>query len=657
MSFLLGCEQVELEFPTAKIFNSLTIGINDGDRIGIVGANGHGKSSLLSLLAGKCEPDSGRVIKTKGVRVGILQQRDHLDDEASVRDAVVGSCPEYEWASNAKIREILAALLEGVSLDAAVRTLSGGQRRRVDLARVLIGDWDVLMLDEPTNHLDMVAISWLAKHLNNRWNKKSGALLVVTHDRWFLDEVCQAMWEVHDGGIILFEGGYSAYVQKRIERDRQAQVALTKHNNALRRELAWLARGAKARSTKPKFRVQAAQELIADVPQLREGIMLHRSAITRLGKKVIHARNASFNLDGKEIIKPLEFNIGPNDRIAILGANGAGKSTLLRLLCGQLKPTRGRIEIGETVKFAILSQELKELDNYEQDFVRELITRNKTRYRLVDGREVTPSQLLQELGFSADQLNCKVKNLSGGQRRRLQLMLILLDRPNVLILDEPGNDLDTDMLAQVETILDSWPSTLLLVSHDRYLVERVSDNQYALIDGQLVHMPRGVEQYLEHVFNGAGKQNQNFNKVGGTKKAMGLGGASSVQGTAQNSPQGQTPQGKSQQSQLPQGQAQQGQPSQGQPKLGQAQQGQARQNEPQLTQKRIYEAKKQRCSIERKMSTMRSKIESANQELLEIEGSDYESLAKQQQHIDGLKVQLNALEEEWFKLEELLSYC
>ncbi len=604
MAFLLGCENVKLEFPTALIFESLTLGVNSGERIGIVGRNGDGKSSLLSLLAGVYEPDAGRVIRTSGVRVGMLEQRDHLDDESSVKSAVVGDRPEYEWASSSKIREVMSALLGDINMEAEIKTLSGGQRRRVDLARVLIGDWDVLMLDEPTNHLDMPAIYWLANHLKNRWNANSGALLVVTHDRWFLDEVCLDMWEVHDGIVTPFEGGYSAYIQKRVERDRQAQVAITKHNNALRRELAWLARGPKARGTKPKFRVDAAKELIADVPELREGITLHRSEITRLGKKVIHVRNARVSRGGKQVIKPLEWNIGAGERIAILGANGAGKSTLLQLLTGELAPSGGRVEIGETVKFAILSQDLKELNGFEDDFVRELITKNKTRYRLVDGREVTPSQLLQELGFSADQLNCQVKNLSGGQRRRLQLMLILLDRPNVLILDEPGNDLDTDMLAQVESILDSWPGTMLLVSHDRYLVERVSDNQYALIDGEIIHMPRGVDQYLELVFSSKDSAQNNSNKNGLFASGS----------EAQNS-----------------------------------------KSENGISQKEIREAKKKRSSVERKMSTLRSKIEKAKAELLEIDGTDYEALGKQQAKIDEYKRELCEHEDAWFELEDFLS--
>ena len=601
MAFLLGCEQVKLEFPTALIFESLTLGVNSGERIGVVGRNGDGKSSLLSLLSGRCEVDSGRVIKTGGVSVGVLEQRDHLNDDKSVKEVVIGEIPEYEWASNPKIREILSALLADIKMDAKIKTLSGGQRRRADLARVLIGDWDVLMLDEPTNHLDMPAIYWLANHLQKRWNPNDGALLVVTHDRWFLDEVCLSMWEVHDGIVTPFEGGYSAYIQMRLERDRQTQVAITKHNNALRRELAWLARGAKARSTKPKFRVDAAMELISDVPQLREGIKLHRSAITRLGKKVIHVRNASVSIDSKQIIKPLEFNIGASDRIAILGANGAGKSTLLHLLTGKLKPSSGRVEIGETVKFAILSQDLKELSGFEDDFVRELVTRNKTRYKLVDGREVTPSQLLQELGFSPDQLNCKVRNLSGGQRRRLQLMLILLDRPNVLILDEPGNDLDTDMLAQVESILDSWPSTLLLVSHDRYLVERVSDNQYALLDGELVHMPRGIDQYLEYVFKNNETKSDKNNLF-------------STNSSKQEQEQ----------------------------KSG-------------ISQKEIRDAKKKRSSVERKMSTIRSKIEQEKSELLKIDGTDYEALYAQQKKIDELISNLDELEMQWLELEEFLS--
>ena len=598
MAHLLGCEKVRLEFPTAKIFDDLTIGVNSGDRIGIVGRNGDGKSSLLAVLSGAYEPDAGNVVCGNNVTVGFLEQHDHISDDETVGHAIVGDRAEYEWAADAETRSIIAELVGDISWDAQMGTLSGGQRRRVDLARVLIGDFDVLMLDEPTNHLDVGAIHWLAEHLKRRWRPGEGALLVITHDRWFLDEVCLDMWEVHDRIITPFEGGYSAYIQQRVERDRQNAVAAAKRKNILRKELAWLARQPQARATKPKFRRDAALELIADEPPVRKTIELRRSAMSRLGKKVINLKGAGVSFGENEVLKPIEWNVGAGDRIGILGANGAGKTTLLRLMCGELAPTKGRVEMGQTVKLAVLDQQLSQLREIETDLVRVVISRYKTRYELDDGREVSPGQLLQELGFEAAQLNCPVKDLSGGQRRRLQLCLILLDRPNVLVLDEPGNDLDTDMLTQVENLLDSWPGTLILVSHDRYLTERVTDDQYAIIDGVVRHMPRGVDQYLEEL---------------AASKAHGAQGVQAAQ--AQQS----------------------------------ATQGEG------LSQKELRELKKQRSSTERKMGTARSKLAKAQEELQQIDGFDYVALGEQQAKIDGLKAELEALEDLWLELEETLS--
>lgn len=596
MAYLLGCENIQLEYPTARLFDSLTLGVNSGDRIGIVGRNGDGKSTLLKLLAGVAEPDDGRVVRTGNVTVGMLSQRDSLDDGDTVGHAIVGDRPEYEWAGDARVRAILSELVSDLEWDAKIGTLSGGQRRRVDLARVLIGDYDVLMMDEPTNHLDIEGIHWLAEHLKSRWRDSEGALLLVTHDRWFLDEVCLDMWEVHDRIVTPFEGGYSAYIMQRVERQRQARVAEAKRKNILRRELAWLARGAPARSTKPRFRVEAAEALIADEPPLRKKVELRRTAMSRLGKKVIHIRDASVELDGKKIIKPLEWNIGAGERIAILGANGAGKTTLLKLIEGKLHPTHGRVEIGQTVKFAVLTQQLSELEDLGDDRVREVCNRHKIYVEMADGKTMSPMQLLEELGFEADQLSCPVRDLSGGQKRRLQLMLILLDRPNVLILDEPGNDLDTDMLAQLETLLDSWPGTLLIVSHDRYLVERVTDDQYALIDGELIHMPRGVDGYLEEV----------------ERRRRAEPGQTSMPGTSQRTD-----------ATIP-------------------------------LQRELRELKKKRASVERKMGTIRSKLERARAELLEMDGTDYVALGEQQAKISQLQNELSALEDAWLEYSEQL---
>ena len=596
MAYLLGCENIQLEYPTARLFDSLTLGVSSGDRIGIVGRNGDGKSTLLKLLAGEATPDDGRVVRTGSVTVGMLAQKDALDDDGTVGHAIVGDRPEYEWAGDARVRTILAHLVSDLDWNAKIGTLSGGQRRRVDLARVLIGDYDVLMMDEPTNHLDIEGIHWLAEHLKTRWRDNEGALLLVTHDRWFLDEVCLNMWEVHDRIVTPFEGGYSAYIMQRVERQRQARVAEAKRKNILRRELAWLARGAPARSTKPRFRVEAAEALIADEPPLRKKVELRRTAMSRLGKKVIHVRDASVELGGKEVIKPLEWNIGAGERIAILGANGAGKTTLLKLLEGKVHPDHGRVEIGQTVKFAVLTQQLDELEGLGDDRVREVCNRHKIYVEMADGKTMSPMQLLEELGFEADQLSCPVRDLSGGQKRRLQLMLIRLDRPNVLILDEPGNDLDTDMLAQLETLLDSWPGTLLIVSHDRYLVERVTDDQYALIDGELVHMPRGVDGYLEEL-----ERREQASQATAPAPSTSVSSGKAVP-----------------------------------------------------VQRELRELRKKRTSTERKMGSVRSKLERAREELLEMDGTDYVALGEQQAKISQLESELSTLEDVWLDYSEQL---
>lgn len=609
MAFLLGCEKARVEFPTKTVFEDVSLGLDEGDRIGVVGKNGDGKSTLLSLLAGIIEPDEGRVIRTRGVRVGVLGQADVLSDDDTVEHAVVGDTPEYEWAGDARVRDIISGLAADIPWQGRVGDLSGGQRRRVDLARLLIGDWDVLMLDEPTNHLDMRAITWLAHHLKARWKHGTGALLVVTHDRWFLDEVCLSMWEVHDRTIDPFEGGFSAYIQQRVERDRQAQVAEQRRQNQLRRELAWLARGAQARSTKPKFRIDAARELIADVPPLRNTLELKRMAVARLGKQVVDLTDVSVRLGGKTVLDDVSWIIGPGDRFGIVGENGAGKTTLLRVIEGALAPSAGRVKIGKTVKFAVLSQHLDNLVKLGSDRVREVIGRYSRRVML-DGKEATPAQLLERLGFTRDDLNEPVCDLSGGQKRRLALMLILLDEPNVLILDEPGNDLDTDMLAQVEDLLDGWPGTLLLVTHDRYLMERVTDNQYALINGKIRHLPRGVDEYLE--------------LVGRTTDERG-GVVASSSGKASASKQTST--------------------SVDEQATGAASK---------LSGGEIRAFRKSMASAERKMDTLRGKIDGIHQAMTEVDPSDYVKLGDMQKEIKQIETQIEALEEEWMEAAEAL---
>ncbi|MBE6472915.1 MAG: ABC-F family ATP-binding cassette domain-containing protein [Coriobacteriaceae bacterium] len=596
MAFLLGCEKAGVDFPSEMVFDEISLGVDTGDRIGIVGRNGDGKSTLLGLLSGAVEPDRGRVIRTNGVSVGVLAQNDALDPESTVGHAIVGDRPEYEWAGDARIRSIIAGIAGDIPWDAAVATLSGGQRRRVDLARLLVGDDDVLMLDEPTNHLDVRAITWLARHLNERWREGQGALLVVTHDRWFLDEVCSSMWEVHDGRIEPFEGGFSAYIMQRVERERVARVTEERRQNKLRRELAWLSRGAQARSTKQKFRIKAAQELIADVPPLRNELELKRMAITRLGKQVVDLKNVSVLYD-KWVLQDVEWLIGPGDRIGIIGENGAGKTTLLKVIQGKLRPTKGYVKIGKTVKFAVLSQHLDELNAMGDDRVRQVVGRFGHAIML-DGRDQTPKQLLERLGFSNADLNEPVRDLSGGQKRRLALMLILLEEPNVLILDEPGNDLDVDMLAAVEDLLDGWPGTLLLVTHDRYLMERVTDNQYAIIDGHVRHLPGGVDEYV---------------RIMEERGSAGEGAC-----PAPASPSASAP------------------------------------SDGGMSNQELRALKKTLQSTERKMKTLGTKIEGAKARLLEADPTDFVALGEVQAEIDDLQAQLDELELVWLETADAL---
>jgi ABC transport system ATP-binding/permease protein len=497
VAHLLGAENLRLEYPTRVVFDGVSLGVDEGDRIGVVGRNGDGKSTLLGLLAQRIEPDAGRVTHRRGLTVGYLDQRDDLPEGETVGHIVVGDRAEHEWAGDAKIRDVIGGLVADIDWDATAEDLSGGQRRRVALARLLVGDWDVLFLDEPTNHLDVEGIAWLADHINGRWPKNAGGLVVVTHDRWFLDAISTSTWEVHDGVVEPFEGGYAAYILQRVERDRQAAAIESRRQNLARKELAWLRRGAPARTSKPKFRIDAANALIDDVPPVRDSVALSQMATARLGKDVVDLLDAGVAYEGAEAptIEHVEWRIAPGERTGVLGPNGAGKSTLLGLVSGRVQATSGRVKTGKTVQVAVLDQQLADLAPFAEDRVREVVARKKTSY-VADGKEMTPSQLLERLGFTSAQLSTPVKDLSGGQKRRLQLMLILLDEPNVLILDEPTNDLDTDMLAAMEDLLDTWPGTLLVVSHDRYLLERVTDQQYAVLGGRFRHLPGGVDEYM-----------------------------------------------------------------------------------------------------------------------------------------------------------------
>lgn len=715
----LGLEHVSLAFATKNIFTDVTQGVFEGDRIGIVGKNGDGKSTLLHLFKGTQEPDSGRVTMRNGLTFGMLDQRDPLDDNATVREAALEGREDYEWAAETRSREIVEALLGGISLDAKIGSLSGGQRRRADLARLLLKDWDILALDEPTNHLDVVTIHWLAEHLKNRWPSGQGALLLVTHDRWFLDEVCESMWEVHDGVIDPFEGGYSAYMLQRVERDRQADVRETKRRNLARKELAWLTRGARARSTKQKFHVKAARELIADVPPVRNTLELKQMATSRLGKQVVdfidvtqifehaqgeadidpdvaemeasasrvdvvpamyaepqahgsvevavddltdprlvdagvpEARQAAqaarqaeeeshesgddadastpevtsaaqkVTVTGRKILDDVTWLIGPGDRFGIVGANGAGKSTLLKILDGTITPTAGHVNIGKTVKFAVLSQRLDELEKLGKYKIKEVLSRYKPSY-IVDGKETTPGQMMERLGFESAQLMTPIKDLSGGQKRRMQLLLILLDEPNVLIMDEPGNDLDTDMLAVMEDLLDTWPGTLIVVSHDRYLLERVTDQQFALIGGKIRHLPGGVQDYLdmtEAIKNGKDPfADEKSGKAGKASKGGNDAASASVVGDSSSV----------------------------------SADGDSAAAAPKLTGKAFHEASKRVAAIERKLAKLEEQKADLEAQMAAYDPSDYEGLGKLNEQLQSVTDESESLEMEWMELSEQL---
>jgi ATP-binding cassette subfamily F protein uup len=508
LAHLLGAENISVSFATRTVLDSVSLGLNQGDRIGMVGRNGDGKSTLMRLLAQRTTPDEGRVTKRGDVNIGYLDQQDVLNGDLPVGEAIVGDQADHEWASNPRIREIMGGLVGDVDWHAKVSLLSGGQRRRVALAKLLIEDHDVIMLDEPTNHLDVEGVAWLARHLKERWRPTEGAFLVVTHDRWFLDEVCTRTWEIHDGIVDPFDGGYAAYVLARAERDRMNAVVESKRQQLVKKELAWLRRGAPARTAKPKFRIEAANELISDVPEPRDTVALNKVATARLGKDVLDLEHISYtpppregveakNDGGRPLFDNITLRLAPGERLGLVGVNGAGKTTLLRLLNGEIEPDSGKVKRGKTVKTAILTQEVRELDDVSDLRVIEVIQRERQVFN-VGGKEVSAGQLVEQLGFNKEKQWTPVRDLSGGERRRLQLLRLLVGEPNVLMLDEPTNDLDTDTLAAVEDVLDGWPGTLVVVSHDRYLLERVTDHQMALLgDGKLRGLPGGVDQYLE----------------------------------------------------------------------------------------------------------------------------------------------------------------
>jgi ATPase subunit of ABC transporter with duplicated ATPase domains len=497
---LINASHISKSFGTRTLLDDVNIGLGEGDVIGVVGRNGDGKTTLLQILTGVLDPDAGRVTHTGAVSVGYLHQADDFSAMSTVRDVIVRGEPDHVWASDAAARGIVEHLLAEVDLDAPVESLSGGERRRTALVALMLAGHDLLVLDEPTNHLDVEAVSWLAEHLR-ALQARGEAMLVVSHDRWFLDAICTRIWEVHDGRVDAYDGGYAAYVLARAERARQAAGMAARRKNLLTKELAWLRRGAPARTSKPKFRIDAATTLIENEPPPRDRFELERFSLSRLGKDVFDLVDVDLAVgDGDQrrvLLADLSWSIGPGDRIGLVGVNGSGKTSLLRLLTGDLKPVAGKVKQGKTLNIGHLSQAVAELDGSER--VLDAVSRIKNAVQLASGKETSTSSLLEDFGFTGDKLTTRLDDLSGGERRRLQFLRLLLLEPNVLLLDEPTNDLDIDTLTVIEDYLDSWPGTLIVVSHDRYFLERVCDVTYALMGDQTcVLLPGGVDQYLEH---------------------------------------------------------------------------------------------------------------------------------------------------------------
>ena len=510
---VVNIEEVSKAFDIRPLLDGVSLGVSEGERIGIVGRNGSGKSTLMKIIAGVEDPDAGRVTKSSAARIGILSQIDTAEADATVGDVVIGNREKHEWASDPQIREIFTGLFGGFDdhlFERVFASLSGGEKRRVGLAKLLIDDLDLILLDEPTNHLDVEGVAWLAQHLNNR---KDLALLVVTHDRWFLDAVTDRTWEVVLGKVEEYDGGYSAFVLAKAERSRQANVLDARRNNLIRKELAWLRRGAPARTTKPKFRVDAANELISAEPAPRDSTELLKFALNRLGNTVFELHHAVIKAGDKKLIEDLTWNIGPGDRIGIVGVNGAGKTTLMRTLAGLHQLAGGKLVTGITVKVAFLTQHLDEL-NPEWRLL-EAVEKVATHVEIGKGKTLSASQLCERLGFDRDAQWTPVGNLSGGERRRLQLTRLLMDSPNVVLLDEPTNDFDIETLTELEDLLDSYGGTLIVISHDRYFLERVCDRFYGLLgDEKLRDLPRGVDQYLEQRADALSSQSSSTAKPG-----------------------------------------------------------------------------------------------------------------------------------------------
>ena len=590
---LINLENVSLNYGKGAVLDEVSLGLAEGARIGVVGRNGGGKSSLIRILSGQETPNSGRVSVSGGTHLGTLTQIDQADPNKTVREIVMGDQADHEWASNARAREVLNGLFGGFSeeiLSRKMGPLSGGERRRVALARLLIIDLDVLLLDEPTNHLDVEAVSWLAAHLKSR---RGLALIVVTHDRWFLDEVSEKTWEVIDGKVEEYEGGYSAFVLAKAERMRQSSVEEQKRNMLIKKELAWLRRGAPARTSKPKFRIDAANELIENEPPPRNNVELLAFANARLGKTVYELHNATIRIGERDLFKHLDWNIGPGDRIGIAGVNGAGKTTLLKTLTSQLKVSAGKLVTGTTVKASFLDQHLEELNPKWRGL--EAIENIATHVEIGKGKSLSASQLGERLGFGSDAQWTPVGDLSGGERRRLQLTRLLMGGPNVLILDEPTNDFDVETLAALEDLLDSFAGTLLVVSHDRYFLERVCDTFVGVMgDGGLQGLPGGLEQYLE------------------------------LRARQSADPTAFTPVGSS-----------------------------TGANNPQLTAAQKRELQKDQQRIERSISKLDTQIKSLLSDM-ETYSSDFEKVAKLNDELQPLIQEKETLEERWIEISDSL---
>ena len=600
---LVNLERVSKSFGVRPLLTDVSLGIGAGERIGVVGRNGDGKTTLLNVMTGLEEPDSGRVSRQRGLLVGHLRQHDELIDTHTVREAVLAGRSDHEWAADPRTREVVEVLLAGVTLDRAVAGLSGGERRRCSLAALLLGEHDLVVLDEPTNHLDVEAVAWLADHLVRR----TSALVVVTHDRWFLDAVCEWTWEVHDGAVDVYEGGYASYVLAQAERQRQAAATELRRRNLVRKELAWLRRGPPARTSKPKFRIDAANQLIDDVPEPRDRLELQRFAAQRLGKDVVDLEDVDLKRGERVLLSRATWRLGPGDRVGLVGVNGAGKTSVLGLLSGELAPSAGRVRHGRTVALQHLTQHIDELDPEARVLPTVESIRRVTK--TADG-EITATSMLERFGFTGDRLTARIGDLSGGELRRFQLLRLLLTEPNVLLLDEPTNDLDIDTLTVLEDFLDGWPGTLVVVSHDRYFLERTVDSIWALLDdGQISMLPRGVDEYLER-----------------RRQALPLAESALLHGSSADSASSEAPEGAERPLSVPK-----------------ATKGSAEERE----------ARKALARVDRQLERVAAREQELNAAIVAA-GQDYELLTELSAQLLEVTSERDTLELEWLEVAELL---